>query len=62
MHKNSGIGNVKASKSCEMLHFMQIRGKNPEQQPNSVSQASQAKVVTDKKTVDSAGDLLYLYT
>lgn len=45
-----------------MLHFMQIRGKNPEQQPNSVSQASQAKVVTDKKTVDSARDLLYLYT
>lgn len=48
-----------------MLNFMQIRGKNPEQQPNSVSQANQAKVVTDKKkkkTLKSAGVLLYLYT
>lgn len=46
---NCGIGNVRASKSCEMLNFMQMRGKNPEQQPISVSQASQAKVVTDKR-------------
>lgn len=43
-----------------MLNFMQMRGKNPGQAKLKLKPSQGCD--TDKKTVDSAGVLLYLYT